>query len=460
MSTTNGADGVATPLLVESDRVTHRAVVQFVVRSLVALLIVGFATFALASRVASREALHDAETRGEGFAVGVAAPLVNQALRDGRPDAVRRFDRVMRNRLQVGTITHIKVWDTSGRVIWADQPELVGKRYRFPPSVESRVGTSFTVAGNPPDESLQQGDDNADASMYEVYAGAEDANGRPVVLETYWSSDSIGSQYDFVLWRLAPLALGALGVLIVAIVPLGVSLARRLGRSMRERDRMLQHAVHASELERRRIAQTLHDGVVQDLAGLAYLLPTISRHAPDVADGVPVRATLVEATDLVKKDIAKLRAIIADVYPPSLEAEGLDPALRELAEWAGRDGLRVTVVTHGVDKLDRGRARLAYRVVREGLLNVLHHAQAARAHVVVRWSRRDGLEVSVRDDGRGGSLVIPESDSGHVGLRILRDVVSDLGGRLTLRPAPEGGTELQASVPHDEDHDVDTLTRS
>ena len=88
----------------ESDRVTHRAVMQFLVRSVLALLVVGVATFYIASRVATREALHDAETRGEGFAVGVAAPLVNRALREGRPHAVHRFDRIMHNRLEVGSI--------------------------------------------------------------------------------------------------------------------------------------------------------------------------------------------------------------------------------------------------------------------------------------------------------------------------------------------------------------------
>jgi two-component system NarL family sensor kinase len=407
----------------ESDRVTRRAVGQFVLRSLVALLLVGLGAFYLASRIATREAYHDAETRGEGFADGVAAPLVTTDLRAGRDGAVQRFDRVMRNRLEVGGITHIKVFDVEGHVIWADQPELVGREFHFPPAVQARLGRDFTVAGEPPPASSQQGDDDADTDVYEVYAGTHDANGQPVVLETYWSDGSIDTQYDFIFLRLALLALGGLLVLMVAFVPLGLSLARRLGRSMRERDRMLQHAVRASELERRRIAQTLHDGVVQDLAGLAYLLPTVIKHSPDVAGGMPLRATLVEATDLVKKDIAKLRSIIADVYPPSLEGEGLEPALRELAAWAGRDGLRVSVETYGVERLDRWRARLAYRVVRGG-----------------------------------GALVIPESDSGHVGLRILHDVVADLGGHLTLDAVPEGGPELQASLPHDgEQDDMDVL---
>jgi signal transduction histidine kinase len=443
---------------VEADRVAHRAVVQFVVRSVLALLVVGLATFVVASRIATREARHEAETRGEGFAVGVAAPLVNHALREGRPDAVDRFDRVMRNRLEVGTITHINVLDVDGQVIWADQSGLQDRRFQFPPEVQTQLGHDFTVAVKPSDESSAEGEEDPQDEMYEVYSGTTDANGQPVILETCWTTGAVESQYNFVLWRLAPLSLGALALLMAAIMPLGLSLARRLARSMHDRDRMLHHAVRSSELERRRIAQTLHDGVVQDLAGLAYLLPTVTKHAPDVAAGVPVRATLVEATELVKKDIEKLRAIIADVYPPSLDAEGLDPALDELARWAGRDGVLVTVETHGTDSLDRVCARLAYRVVREGLLNVLHHSGAGRAHVTVRWSRRTGLEVSVRDDGRGGEVVIPEADSGHVGLRILHDVVSDLGGRLTIGAAPDGGMELQASVPHDREQDnVDAL---
>ena len=113
---------------------------------------------------------------------------------------------------------------------------------------------------------------------------------------------------------------------------------------------MLQHALRASDLERRRMTRTLHDGVIQDLAGLAYVLPTVTPTEPRNADEAELRSTLLEATDLIKSDVRQLRDILADLYPPSLEKEGLDAALTELADWAGPQRDR----RHRVHPRDRG----------------------------------------------------------------------------------------------------------
>ena len=68
-------------------------------------------------------------------------------------------------------------------------------------------------------------------------------------------------------------------------IPLACSLARRLQLRQREREALLQRALDASEVERRQIASDLHDGVVQDLAGVAYSLSASARPAADGADG-------------------------------------------------------------------------------------------------------------------------------------------------------------------------------
>lgn len=435
----------------DPDHLARRALVRFVAGSLAALVVISFATLAVASRIASHEALQEAKIRGEAFATGVAAPLVTDSVRQQRPAAMRDFDRVMTNRLNVGNIAHIKVWSADGRVIYADQGGLEGHTYALPPGVQDQVGQDFTIAMAKAEDSRAEGDLPGDNDLLEVYVGTHDPAGRPVVLETYWTKESIESQYNFLLKLLAPLSLGALALLIVVVVPLGLSQARRLTQSVRERDRMLLHAVRASELERRRMAQTLHDGVIQDLAGLAYVLPTVTRHLPGDARGQGLRATLEDATALVRSDVEQLRGILADIYPPSLDTEGLEPALAQLAEWAGRSGIAVSVRADGVDELDHARMRLAFRVAREGVLNVVHHSGAEHAVVSVRSSDRDGLLVSVRDDGHNGVAGIPERESGHLGLRILHDVVVDLGGELRLRSLPEGGTELEASLPNDQD---------
>ncbi len=430
----------------DPDRVARGAIVQFVGRCAVALLVVGIATFGVASKLSSQEALHDAKVRGESFTLGTAAPLVTHGLREGRPGAVRRFDTVMRNRIKYGNIAHIKVWDPDGTIIWADQPNLTGHVLPIPEQVTAQTSDQFTLAWNASSARAGNGDGKGQP-MLEVYVGTHDHDGKAVILESYWSPHAIDSRYDWFLGRLAPLSLGALLLLMVAIVPLGVSLARRLANSTRDRDRMLQHALRASDLERRRMTHTLHDGVIQDLAGLAYLLPTVTPHEPRDAEETELRSTLVEATNLLKSDVRQLREILADLYPPSLEKEGLDAALADLAEWAGRSGIDVTVSTRGTEDLEPAYARLAYRVVREGLMNVISHSGAEHALVWVRTTPHAGVEIAVRDDGRPTTPRVTEHEPGHFGLRILRDVMADLGGELTVTHAPAGGTELRASLP-------------
>ena len=431
----------------DPDRLARGAILQFVGRCAVALLIVGIATFGVASRLSNQQALHDAKVRGEVFAKSAAAPLVTQGLREGRPAATQLFAATMQSRIDQGSISHIKVWDPNGTVIWADQTDLIGRRYGVPTQVGDQQSKDFTLSWES-DARLSKDDDGlGEPGTLEVFVGTIGGDGRPVIVETYWAATALDSRYDEFLKRLAPLSLGALLLLMVAIVPLGMSLARRLARSTHERDRMLQHALRASDLERRRMTHTLHDGVIQDLAGLAYLLPTVTPAEPRTPEEAELRSTLVEATQLIKSDVRQLRDILADLYPPSLEEEGLDAALEELADWARRAGIDVTVSTRGTDELEPAYARLAYRVVREGLLNVISHSGAQHALVWVRVTPLSGVEIAVRDDGKTAKAQSAKQESGHFGLRLLRDVMADFGGELTVKHAPSGGTELRASLP-------------
>ena len=429
----------------DPDRLARGAIIQFVGRCAVALLIVGIATFGVASKLSNQQAQHDAEVRGEMFTTAIAAPLVTSEVRAGQPAAVAGFAAIMTNRLKQGGISRINVWDTHGRIIWSNRPALMGTTSKLPDPVTEASKHDFTVSWK--SEEAPDGDSLGEPGTLEVYAGTLGQDGKPVIVETYWTAKAIDSKYDSFLKRLAPLSLGALLLLMVAIVPLGMSLARRLARSTHERDRMLQHALRASDLERRRMTHTLHDGVIQDLAGLAYLLPSVTPADPRTPEEAELRSTLVEATQLIKSDVRQLRDILADLYPPSLDDEGLDAALGELADWAGRAGIDVTVSTRGTDGLEPAYARLAYRVVREGLLNVISHSGAEHALVWVRVTPLSGVEIAVRDDGKSAEPQTVKQQDGHFGLRLLRDVMADFGGELTVNHAPSGGTELRASLP-------------
>ena len=71
--------------------------------------------------------------------------------------------------------------------------------------------------------------------------------------------------------------LGALILLALIQLPLAWQLARRVRRTQDEREKLLRHAIEASDVERRRIARDLHDGVVQDLAAVSYSLSAAAR---------------------------------------------------------------------------------------------------------------------------------------------------------------------------------------
>jgi signal transduction histidine kinase len=136
--------------------------------------------------------------------------------------------------------------------------------------------------------------------------------------------------------------------------------------------------------------------------------------------------------------------MITDIYPPNLEGPGFARAVHDLARSAGEQGVQVQVDMPPNLAIPVDTARLAYRVVREGLRNVAKHAHGTAAMVEVR-QESERLVVSVSDNGRGVQRTeVPE---GHVGLRLLEDTIRDLGGQLALRSSPDGGALLEASFP-------------
>ena len=219
---------------------------------------------------------------------------------------------------------------------------------------------------------------------------------------------------------------------------------------------MTKHALLSSEFERRRIAQDLHDGVIQDLAGAGLVLPLVADRVKESRSSPQDGDLLTRLHALVTLNVQRLRSLMAEVYPPDLTGAGLRPAIENLVlETADRVDTEVHVDPDL--RLGEGAARLAYRIVREGLRNVVKHADANSALVEIR--RDDGwVHVLVADDGRGVAGTaddgqdaddgkggkLPESE-GHLGLRLLRDSVRDAGGHLELAPNMPRGTRLRAS---------------
>jgi signal transduction histidine kinase len=207
--------------------------------------------------------------------------------------------------------------------------------------------------------------------------------------------------------------------------------------------------------ERNRLARDLHDALTQRLFGLNLTLEAaVATVRPDPEAAL---VTLEQARALVDSALAELRALIFGLRPPALEDDGLVGALRKQAELVGRaHDLTVTVSATwpgGSGVSPGGNARLTpeverqlLRVAEEALSNVVRHAGARCAEVVVELGDHT-VSVAVDDDGVGFDPTARAIASRRLGLTSMRERVAALGGELEIDSAPGKGTRVRARVP-------------
>ncbi|WP_193315097.1 sensor histidine kinase [Nostocoides sp. F2B08] len=411
------------------------AMVRFTLLSLLGLALVTLVTIPLAAWIARSIALLDAEDRTRVFTRTVAAPLLTEATREapiGSP-----LELAMENRLDDGTVVHVVIWDRDGRVVWSDDRSLIGSTY----PLDAEVEDLFESMGSRSEYSLAMHAGGADGvPVLEVYAAARDADGVPFVLEWYWPTSRLEAAQHETLVRILPLTIGSLILLHILVLPLTLDTARRVDA---ERARLAQHATAVQIMERRRLSEDLHDGVVQDLSGIGYVLPTVSRELPPGSTG---RGLLERVAQVMQQDVRSIRGMIADIKPPTFAGAGFLEALDALADRTRAQGVAADVAIRGdVDALSPGARALAYRIAREGLRNTVRHSQASRALVDLDVDA-DAVTVRVRDDGVGPAATADvDPDRDHFGLQLLGEALREAGGQLELRAAEGGGAELVAS---------------
>ncbi|QXC62375.1 ATP-binding protein [Aquihabitans sp. G128] len=416
---------------------------QFALAGLTALLIVGLAVSIASRRVGQREATLDA--RSESLVKGQA--LVEPVLTDGilarRSSAVAALDDVVREQVLDDTLVRVKVWRADGTILYSDESRLIGSRYDLGDEEREAMRDAKVEAEVSDLQRPENRFERAQGKLLEVYLPLRTPDGTVVLFEAYFRYETVSASGSRIWRSFAPVTLGSLIVLELVQIPLAWSLARRLRQRQLEREDLLNRALTSSERERRRIAQDLHDGVVQDLAGVSYALAAASRR-----DGAATAAELESAGETVRSSIEALRTLLVEIYPPDLAQEGLGPALADLVGRSRATGLAVELDTSGlVDQVPEAPAGLAYRTVQEALRNVVSHAAASS--VLVRATSASGsLEVVVTDDGRGfDATVAPGTEGGHLGLAGLAGLALDAGAELTVTSEPGTGTTIRLTAP-------------
>ncbi len=417
---------------------------RFMLLSLVAMVVLGVGSVLVSRHIAADEARREAKVRSRGMANGIAAPLIDSRVRAGEPEAVQRLGRVLENRMRDGSVQHILVWDERGGILWSDQPDLIGEVIALPDEVPDLFGTDDVVTGLPGEREPHEGQVESQVPVMEVYVGARDADGAPFVFEAYLPSTRIDADRNAIFVQLFPIGLGALLLFQLAVLPMAWSLARRVDRARRHRADLLGRALASWHEERRRLAQDLHDGVIQDLSAASYALPTVLDRLPEGAGGDLARHTGERINGILQQDLRALRSMVIDLFPADLGQGGLRRALEKLASRAADTGVQVLLDVPDELDVDPRVAGLVYRVVREGLRNVEKHARARVVSVRVS-AGPDQVAIEVADDGDG--LAMPAASEGHVGLQLLSALVVDLGGDLDLGPGDQGGVVLRVRVP-------------
>ena len=209
-------------------------------------------------------------------------------------------------------------------------------------------------------------------------------------------------------------------------------------------------AARAVADERRRIAREMHDVVAHSVSVMVVQAGGARRILEQDPERAVAAAAQIELTG--RGALAEMRHLLSAFAPDDMQAArepqpglgGLDALVRR-AEEAGLD---VTVRREGEPRvLPSGLDLAAYRVVQEGLTNVVKHASPTRCLVVVRWGD-DALELRVADAGPTGAGAHPAlgGGGGH-GIIGMRERVQVFGGDLHAGPRPGGGFELRAVLP-------------
>jgi two-component system sensor histidine kinase UhpB len=215
---------------------------------------------------------------------------------------------------------------------------------------------------------------------------------------------------------------------------------------LEERREMASLADQRVEEERRLIAHELHDEFGQSVTAIRSLALAIASQGgvKDPATGEVARLISDEAARLYDA----MHGLIPRLAPLSLDSLGLAATLESLVRDSQRrhPSIALSLRQQLPDELGPSVTLAIYRVVQEGLINALRHAQASRVDIVVEGGVRRVM-ATVTDDGVG--LSAEWARPGHFGLRGLTDRVQQLGGMFNIGNHEGRGVRLTADIPLD-----------
>jgi signal transduction histidine kinase len=213
-----------------------------------------------------------------------------------------------------------------------------------------------------------------------------------------------------------------------------------LHSALAERRSLQMEMNQINEERQKMIGQELHDGLGQQLTGIAFLVSSLSetlgvKSAPEVSTVHQVKHLLAEAMSVV-------RALSRGLYPIALETGGLSSALHHLSECAQSSSgvqcaVRCTINTHLIDKTI---ALNLYRIAQEAVCNTLRHSKAQRIEIELSEAGEE-YRLSIKHNGIGFPSQSMKT-SVTLGLRSMRSRADLIGAEIEIRKNPDGGSAI------------------
>ncbi|NQX29926.1 integral membrane sensor signal transduction histidine kinase [Microbacteriaceae bacterium VKM Ac-2854] len=404
--------------------------------ALAVILIVAVLGVLAAQRLAEAEAVDDAADTADLIAELLVQPALTEGITAGDPAALAALDEVVRDHVLNDSIVRVKLWDDTGRILYSDESRLIGQVFPLEEDEEEAFADPTVHADVSDLQEPENVYERDSGTLLEAYRPVWTPDGGTLLFESYFRYDDVVRRSGELWQSFAAITVGSLVLLVLLLLPVLRRLITLLERGRRQREGLLQRAIDASADERRRIAGTLHDGVVQELTAASFAVHAAAERA-DAAGDAAGAESLRGVSRTVRAGIGGLRSLLVDIYPPSLAEAGLTAALADLAAITRARGVAVRLDIDDDSGLDADAERLVFRIAHETLANVVAHSAATTVTVSLA-----GSVLEIADDGVGfdpaAALAAPEA--GHLGLRVLRDLAVEHGARLAVRSSPGNGT--------------------
>ena len=220
-----------------------------------------------------------------------------------------------------------------------------------------------------------------------------------------------------------------------------------LERARKMQEDFSRRLINAHESERRRIAAELHDSIGQSLA---MIKNRVVQSAENITDE-NTRQQLDLITAQTTQTIGEVREISYNLRPYLLENLGLTKAVKSLLNKVAESGqVKIQIELDDVDDLFEPESEMSiYRIIQENLTNILKHAEATEAQVLLKKSKRN-LTILISDDGKGFDPNAANKtvyDKGGFGLLGISERVKMLGGTQEIESEIGAGTNVLIKIP-------------